>query len=46
MAAGDSVEPDFAALGHGLLGMNQGDAIAEGLLENADELAGEGDFWD
>ncbi len=41
-----NVEPDLAAFGHGLLGMNEDDSIAESFGKNADKLAGEGDFGD
>ena len=34
------------ALGLGLAGMNQSNLAAEGVLEDLDELRGEGDFWD
>ena len=42
----EEVKPEAAAGGRGLLGVEQGDAVAEGLLENLDDLAGEGDFGD
>lgn len=40
------VEPDLAAFGHGLLGMDEADAVAEGLLEDTDKLASKGNFGD
>lgn len=46
MGLGKDVEPDLATLGHGLLGMNEADTVAESLLENANKLAGEGDLGD
>ena len=42
----EDVEPDFAAFGHGLAGVNEGDEVAKGVFEDFDELAGEGDFGD
>lgn len=42
----EDFEPSGTALGHGLLGVDENDFIWEGLLKNADELAGEGDFGD
>lgn len=40
------LEPDLAAFGEGLAGMDENDAVAEGLGEDFDELASEGDFGD
>lgn len=42
----EDVEPDFAAFGHGLAGVNEGDEVAKGVFKDFDELAGEGDFGD
>ena len=42
----EEAKPEAAAGGGGLLGVEQGDAVAEGLLENLDDLASEGDFGD
>lgn len=42
----ENVKPGAATFGHGLLRVNEVNVAAEGLLEDRDELAGEGDFWD
>ncbi len=44
--AEEDVEPDLAAFGGGLAGMDEEDALAEGGFEDFDELTGEGDFRD
>lgn len=41
---GKEVEPNLATLSHSLLGVDQGNGIVKSLLEDLDELAGEGDF--
>ncbi len=41
---GEDTEPSFAAFGGGLVGVDEVDTGAESLLENLDELGGEGDF--
>ena len=38
--------PDEVTLGFGLARVDEGDIFLEGSFENADELGGEGDFWD
>lgn len=40
------MEPGLAAFDEGLVGVDEDDAVFEGLGENFDELTGEGDFWD
>lgn len=40
------MEPGLAAFDEGLVRVDEGDAVGKGLLEDFDELAGEGDFWD
>lgn len=40
------MEPGLAAFDEGLVRVDEDDAAGEGLLEDFDELAGEGDFWD
>lgn len=44
--AEEDVEPDLAAFGGGLAGMDEEDALTEGGFEDFDELAGESDFRD
>lgn len=40
------MEPGLAAFDEGLVRVDEDDAAGEGLLEDFDKLAGEGDFWD
>ncbi len=42
----EDLGPNFAALGHGLSGMEEKNTFAESLFKNLDELASEGDFGD
>lgn len=42
----EDLEPDFAAFGHGLGGVNEENTLTEGLLKDLDELAGKGDLGD
>ena len=37
-------EPGFATLDHSEIGVHNDDTVAKSFLENADELASEGDF--
>lgn len=40
------MEPGGAAFGEGLVGVDEDDAMVEGLFEDFDKLAGEGDLRD
>lgn len=42
----EGVKPDFAAFGHGLLGVHKNNTVTEGIGEDFDELAGQSDLRD